>query len=57
MKEYAIGRLDTMWYETGLEQARTVSQLVQAKVDVPLSEKIPVASLPELPPGSLATVY
>jgi ubiquinone biosynthesis protein Coq4 len=46
-----------MWYETGLEQARTVSQMVQSKVDVPLYEKIPVASLPELPPGTLGTVY
>jgi hypothetical protein len=56
-KEYAVDRLYTMWNETGLEQARTVSQLVQSKVDVPLYEKIPVASLPELPPGTLGTVF
>ncbi|KAH7313282.1 hypothetical protein B0I35DRAFT_479982 [Stachybotrys elegans] len=57
MKQYAIGRLDAIWYETGLDQARTVAELVRNRFEEPLWERISIANLPELPAGSLATVF
>lgn len=47
-RQYIIDRLDAIFVETGLDQARTVKQLLQEKVESPPWDSIPLERLPEV---------
>lgn len=55
-KAYAIDRLHAIHKETGLEQARVVAGMLQAKEHDPSYGGIPLDRLPELPQGALPGV-
>lgn len=52
-RQYIIDRLDVVHMETGLEQARSVKALVEAKVESPPWADIPLTYLREIPDDSL----
>lgn len=52
-RQYIIGRLDAIWVETGLDQARTVKQLLLDKVESQPWESVPLVGLPEIPDDAL----
>jgi hypothetical protein len=53
MRDYAIERLYACHRETGREQAKFVAGMVEAKIELPIWQRIPITCLPELPPGSI----
>lgn len=52
-RQYLIERLDTIHTETGLDQARSVKQLLQDKVEFQPWDRIPSVHLPDIPDESL----
>jgi hypothetical protein len=52
-KEYIIGRLDTIHMETGLEQARQVKALLEAKSGTLPWDKLALTDLPTIPDNAL----
>lgn len=52
-RQYIIDRLSTIYVETGLDQAKTVLQLLQDKTETVPWDSIPLMRLPEVPDASL----
>jgi hypothetical protein len=57
MRDYVVDRLYACHRETGREQARFVAGFVEAKVELPIWERVPMHLLPQLPPGSIPTLF
>lgn len=52
-RSYIIDRLNAIYVETGLDQAKTVKQLLQDKTETIPWDSIPLMRLPEVPDASL----
>lgn len=57
MRDYVVDRLYACHRETGREQARFVGGMVEAKIGLPIWERIPMHLLPQLPPGSIPSTF
>lgn len=55
-RQYIIDRLDAIYVETGLDQARTVKQLMQDRVESLPWDSIPLVRLPEIPDDALPVI-
>ena len=55
-RQYIIDRLDAIYVETGLDQARAVKQLIADRVESPPWDSIPLLSLPEFPDEALPAI-